>query len=212
MVVKKYYIFGAHSRGQTLGVYIAGLYPYWELLGYLYNNDEDNPDKVGEVPVICLSKRSNLDLKAEVFIATRGIFHDDIENELRTIGFTNIKRVTPDFDNEIRNKFMPGYFSEKGREYRRLDSLLGEVGTLSDKSDISVNVYVVKSAFDSDLSSSFDLKLYEEYIQAGKALTDKKVVGCDVFDDTGDNISDMNRQMCDVLTGLDVHSCDTSNR
>ena len=47
----KFYIFGAHPRALTLAVYLKKLHPEWELLGYLYDNDEINPKEVDGIPV-----------------------------------------------------------------------------------------------------------------------------------------------------------------
>ena len=54
IIEEKVYIFGAHSRAQTFGVYIKSLYPDTEIAAYLYDNDEDNPEHIGDDPVFYL--------------------------------------------------------------------------------------------------------------------------------------------------------------
>ena len=49
------YIFGAHSRAQTLVIYLQYLCQDINIEAYLYNNDEPNPERVGEIPVVSLS-------------------------------------------------------------------------------------------------------------------------------------------------------------
>ena len=67
-----YYIYGAHSRGQTMGVYLEKIYPEWNNLGYLYDDDQDNPEVVRGVPVFKIQGEEELDVSARVYMATRG--------------------------------------------------------------------------------------------------------------------------------------------
>ena len=39
---QRYYVFGAHSRGQTFAQYMGKLHPEMELAAYLVDNDEIN--------------------------------------------------------------------------------------------------------------------------------------------------------------------------
>lgn len=63
----------------------------------------------------------------------------------------------------------------------------------------SLAIYVVKSIYDKKIENDLPLRSYEKEIQVGAALTDKKI--CDLQDDKGENISDRNRQYCE-LTAL----------
>ena len=49
--MQKVYIFGAHSRAQTLAVYLESLYPEIMVEAFLYSNEERNPERIGEVQV-----------------------------------------------------------------------------------------------------------------------------------------------------------------
>lgn len=62
-----------------------------------------------------------------------------------------------------------------------------------------LTVYVVKSIYDKVIKNNLPLRAYEKEIQVGAALTEKRI--CDLRDDTGDNISERNRQYCE-LTAL----------
>ncbi len=197
---EKYYIFGAHSRGQTLAVYLNKVYPDCELLGYLYDNDEENLAEVDGVPVYRLQGAPTLDIFADVYVGTRGANFEHAGEVLKRKGFKQVFYYNVALDNKLRNIFIPDYFKEHGWNYIRLD----EVISRSDKSVISESanrkntVFVVKSVFDTAIGSSDDLNYYETYIQAGRALTDTDISECRFRDDERDNISDRNKQMCEL--------------
>jgi len=89
-----YYIFGAHSRGYTLFEYLRTLEHENIMLGFLYANDEENPSDIEGVSVHYVGVDAEgdvfatLDRSARVYIATRGVYHDEIIDRLRKIGFT----------------------------------------------------------------------------------------------------------------------------
>ncbi len=203
--MKKYYIFGAHSRGQTLWAYLHILHPDWKMMGFLFDNDEINPESIDEIPVFRLSDDNlKIDGTAIVYIATRGTHHDEISKMLKNCGATNIIPVDVSLDNKLRNEFVPDYFKNTGRRYRRLDDLLTDIGV--NQKEIQGNnaskVYLAFSTVDSELTEKVPLRDYETYLQAGTALDEKKekemIRECVFFDNTGNNISLKNRQMCEL--------------
>lgn len=200
---KKYYIFGAHPRGQTLGVYLKKLYPEYTILGYLYDNGEDNPESINGVPVKHIDEGGSydIDLSAIFFIATRGVYHEHIESVLRHLGATDIIRVDAELDRRLRGEFVPRYFSEHGWEFNRIDIKGGTLKQGSVGGDMEAEIYVVRSHVDSPLTTEIPLNKNELYIQAGTSLTDYRVPGCSIWDNIGDNISEKNRQFCE-LTAL----------
>ena len=66
--MKKIYIFGAHSRAQTVGVYLTKLNKDMEIAAYLVNNDETNESMIDGIPVVHISKDSVLDTTLPVYI------------------------------------------------------------------------------------------------------------------------------------------------
>ena len=105
-----YYIFGAHPRAYTLHQYLKTLKPERNILGFFYNNDEENPEEIEGIQVINLKRKDvELDCSSEVFIATRGIYHEKIINYLKEFGFEKITSVTPQMDTELRNQYVKEY-------------------------------------------------------------------------------------------------------
>ena len=134
-----------------------------------------------------------MDTSLPVYIATRGIFHKGIDEHLRRSGFMDIRPVTPKMDMDLRNRFIIRKFEEDSRGFSEIDEIRGETA--------SAGIYTVKSVSDSQIQSEPELYSYERYIQAGTALTDKRLSECDYFDSAGNNISRRNRQFCE-LTAL----------
>ncbi len=206
---KRIYIVGAHSRAQTLAVYLQYLYPDVIIEAYLYDNSEKNPSNIEGVEVARIDGNKKLQTDYPVYIGTRGVYHKKIEERLKRYGFINIIPVTAEFDLKIRNEYLKKYYKDIGRKFLKidtLDSVRGEdnfIQTVKSipNENISAKIYVVKSAFDKPLQQSYMLAPYEQEIQAGAALTEIRLPGVMLKDNVGDNISDKNRQFCE-LTAL----------
>ena len=184
---ERVYIFGAHSRARTLGVYLTSLYPGLTIEAYLINNDEKNAKEIEGVPVLRVNTDTVLDLSVPVYLGVRGIYHEELTALLTAMGMKRIIPVTPKLDIELRNHYLEKYLAEQGRDFKKLNEYSAAC------------VYVVKSAADKPLKNDYELKAYEKEIQVGAALTEKRIAA--VTDDTGFHISQKNRQFCE-LTGL----------
>ena len=197
-----YYIFGAHSRGQTMGVYLKKLHDDWNNLGYLYDDDQINPETVRGVPVFKIQGEQEIDVSATIYIATRGSSFAHVKEVLEEYGFSpdNIMPVDVELDSRLRNEFVPEYFREQKREFIRLENLLDLCGNAHESAgrNVDTKIYVVRSAADSDIMSVVPLCNDESFIQAGRALSDTALSECDYYDNTGDNISTQNKQMCEL--------------
>ncbi len=182
------YIVGAHSRARTLGVYLKKLYTDIRIEAYLYDNDELNPDNIEGIPVIHFDESMLLRTDYTVYLGTRGIYHPALTEKLQRMGMKKIVPVTPQLDLELRNHFLSLYYAETGRNFDKLDTL-----------SKAVVIYVVRSVFDKPLQQSYSLSAFRQEIQVGAALTEERI--CELADNTGENISERNRQFCE-LTAL----------
>ena len=196
---KGIYIVGAHSRARTLGVYLRKIDPQIAIAAYLVNNDEVNPETIDGVPVLHFDRKIALETGNVVYLGTRGIYHDELKKELEKMGMHNIIPVTPQLDCELRNQYLLLHFREQGRSFEKLDDLLPFSEDDHKCTGAIGKIYIIKSAFDKALQSSFAEPVYTEYLQVGAALTEMRIAV--VTDDTGENISKRNKQFCE-LTGL----------
>lgn len=202
-----YYIFGAHPRGYTLYQYLKTLEPNRNILGFFYDNDEENPDNIEGIKVIKISDENNrledsigFDLSAEVFVATRGVFHEKIISKLKSIGFKNVTPVTPSMDTELRNRYVKDYYASKERAFEKISDF-NQTCSLKDSNLKKTCIYIAKTIFDQPFQQPVELKDYERIIQAGSALSENKLTEASFYDDNGENISNKNQQFCE-LTAL----------
>lgn len=197
--MEKIYIVGAHSRARTLAAYFRYLYPDTILKAYLVDNEEENPEVVDGVPVIHIDKDTRPDTDCAVFIGTRGVYHQKLEEKLAALGFHAIYPVTAELDSGIRKKYLKKYFKEKGRDF----CLIDDMGVTKNVFCTCQNagIYVAKSVYDKPLKQEYKSACYEKEIQVGAALTGERLGNDILTDSTGDNISAQNRQFCE-LTGL----------
>lgn len=191
------YIFGANSRSQTLGIYLKKLNPKLKVTAYLIDNDEKNPCAIDGVPVLHLKNHLELCTTRKVYLGTRMVYHKEISEKLKSLGFEKIIFNTPDLDIELRNKYLHIYYSECGRSFDKLENVMIGDGRHCDSNNSCI--YVIRSVSDVPLTEKWEKKPWRKILQAGAALTDVSISA--LKDNTGENISDRNKQFCE-LTGL----------
>jgi hypothetical protein len=200
--VEQIYILGAHSRAQTLAVYLRYLYPSISVKAYLFDNEEKNAEKIDGIPVIRLDKYTNLHKNYPVFIGTRGVYHTSLSIKLKKLGVQQIYPVTVELDLKLRNDYLKRYLSGVGRNFDKIEEFKGfKVLAPNYTERLKACVYVVKSVYDKPLQQYCDLTSYERHIQVGSALTNIRLSEGILTDDVGENISVKNKQYCE-LTAL----------
>lgn len=197
----KIYIVGAQSRAKTLTGYLSLLYPDVKIQAYLVDDLSQNDAFVQGVPVCKLDSTNSWHLDYPVFIATKGIYHNDIEAKLREIGFQNIIPVTVEVDNQLRNAYVEAVFAKENRIFQKIDKLQAEEFFKKDKNKLNAHIYMAKSIYDKPLQSDYTCRAYEKPIQVGAALTSERLEPGILTDCEGENISEKNRQYCE-LTAL----------
>ena len=144
---------------------------------------EGNETSIDGVPVRILDSVEKIDSSCDIFIATKGIYHEDITNRLKKRGMERIIPITVELDNAFRNAYVKKYYWQEHENFIKITDLCVH------QSDAVI--YSAKSVYDKTLQSKYNCPVYEKEIQVGAALTD-----CD-----GENISTKNRQYCE-LTAL----------
>lgn len=120
-VERKIYIAGAHSRAQTLRVYLQYLYPDIQIESYLVDDMTENDSVVGDIPVFMIKEGLHTDYP--VYIGTRRINHPKLIEELKSVGFSEIIPVTVDLDIQLRNEFIRKIYAEQGKKFVLIDDL-----------------------------------------------------------------------------------------
>jgi len=192
--LSKVYIVGAASRAKTLTGYLSYLYPSVSIVAYLVDAQEGNETIINGVPVQIIDDGAKFFTENPVLIATKGAYHEDICRRLVTIGFTDICPVTPEVDNYLRNEYVKSVFENEGKKFCKLEHF-----TTTEYSDCrKACIYMAKSIYDKPLQGEYHNPDYEKAIQVGAGLTEQRLKDCSYTDNVGENISNKNRQYCEL--------------
>lgn len=180
-------IYGAGLMGKSLYKVLTDK-PFEKYVeAFIVNSLENNPNQINETEVIQLSDADSYK-HSYILVALHEKYLKDAMKELTDNGFNNLIPVSFDSDlwSDIRGKWM----IENGMlNYKKMDKLYSK----------ELHIYVVHSEFDRTLNEDVVDSNYEISIQVGAALSNK--IMYEVTDDKGDNISQKNKQYCE-LTAL----------
>lgn len=191
----KVYIFGAHSRANTTAKYIKTIFPGSDIVAYLYDNDEVNDCSIDNAPVLDIRRKPTLDTSLPVYIATKGVYHEPIIKRLKSAGFSDIRPVTVAVDMQLRREYIRKTFANRGWDFRMIDS----INPLSKDETTTACIYEVRSVYDKPLTKeNYEKQKFERSIQVGAQMTNVRLDECCFYDNSGENISSMNRQMCET--------------
>ncbi len=180
-------------------------HPYRFKIEYCVVSDmRSNPAYVMGIPVIDLKKAETVIKKDAVFfIAATDKNLTLIWRLLHSRGFLHTIALT--FDSDLWECFRGDYFREyclaNGQPYRMLEEELGKIepSSVGGPSRGGARVYAVRSHADRKLKEDMQRFTWEIPIQAGAALTEERM--CAICDNTGEHISNKNREYCE-LTAL----------
>lgn len=135
---------------------------------------KDNPPQIEDTPV-----REVAELSREMFVivAVTELVQKEVLPELASLGFKNVFALTQHEEHLL----MSVYYLKSGEFLNQTAPFV---------------LYEVRNHRDKPLTSRIQLEHWEIPIQAGAALTDKRIA--ELQDDVGENISAKNRQYCEM--------------
>ncbi|WP_277934536.1 DUF4422 domain-containing protein [Parablautia intestinalis] len=183
-------IYGAGVMGKALMPCLRD-FPYnLRIACFLVEHMKNNPVEIEGIPVIDLEHAATLK-NGTILVALHEKYLADAIKNLREKGFFNLISISFDSDiwSSIRWNWLYEHERKCGTTFLSLEDALNK----------DLHVYVAHSITDKTLKDVFPIRKFEIPIQVGAILTDKKIFS--IRDDQGENISEKNRQYCE-LTAL----------
>lgn len=192
-------IYGARIVAGQVANCLMGAPYNLNIAAFLVSGKEGNPDEIMGIRVLTLEESGEKYKDALVIVAVLEKYLDDIMENLRKEGYSDILLFTFESDlwSSIRGNYYKNLCLEQGKKYLTLEEELEKVTT--EESMKSVSVYMAKCHADRILRESMCGYEWETPIQVGTDLTNQRI--SDVCDNTGENISCKNKKYCE-LTAL----------
>lgn len=194
-------IYGARIVAREVANCLIGAPYHLSINVFMVSDMENNPESIMGIKVMDIAEGKKYYQNALILVAVMEKYLDEIMENLKNNGFTNIIPLC--FESDLWSDLRGNYYRElrtsQGREYNTVEEELEKV---TDKeSDVAddVHIYMAKCHLDKMTRGDFSKYDWEIPIQVGAALTEQKI--CEVCDNQGDNISLKNREYCE-LTAL----------
>lgn len=149
---------------------------------FVVSKPENNPTAIQDIPVKTLD---SIPTEMFVIVAVTELLQAEIAANLEVHGFQNTFFLTQ----HEEHRLLSAYFSKLGKFPVALKTAL-----VDETPDLMM--YMVKNHQDKPLRNPPVIGNFERTIQAGAAISDKRIA--EYFDDTGDNISEKNKQYCEM--------------
>lgn len=179
----KFYIYGAQVI--AIGAYTAikGLTEK-SPEAFVVSDITNNP---AEIDGISVRELDGLNKEVLIVVAVTELVQKEVVPFLQKNDYNNLIILTQHVEHELMSK----YFDSIGR------FPCVETGNL--ECNVDMALYEVSNHRDKPLSTHPDLFEYEYSIQAGATIADRII--CDKLDNVGINISDKNKQYCEMTAG-----------
>lgn len=198
MSAEEVIIYGAGDMGRALKKCLESEPFNKQISAYIVQNMKNNPSDIEGSPVISISSGESYKNKLLLVALNDKI----IQEALTVIQMYKFENVIPvSFDGDLWCKIRDLWF-ESHREILTISYRHYEAEKVSERENYEIDmphVYVAKSVYDKQINEKMPQKEYERYIQVGATLTSETIA--EIKDNVGNNISDKNRQYCE-LTAL----------
>ena len=178
---KNFYIYGAQvvAYGAFNAILrLTGKKP----TAFLVSSLTQNPRLIDGIAV---TTPEAADPAAPIIVAVTELLQNEIATSLKAQGFSNLFLLNAHEEHLL----MSAYFADMGK-FPLLDPMLER----RDPPDFAL--YEICNHRDKPLTAPPNLRPFEHPLQAGAALTDKRIAA--LTDDTGENISAKNKQYCEM--------------
>lgn len=193
-------VFGARIVAVEVASCLMGEPYHLHISKFVVSQVEENPTEFFGRPVISLSRAENeISKNTLIVIACMEKNLEEITKSLHQAGFHNLLPLTFECDlwSYLRGNYFMEYCRKNHKKYLKLEEELASVKDIKPKQEVCI--YTAKCHVDKVLHEDTSRFSWEIPIQVGAKLTEKRI--CKVCDNTGDNISDKNREYCE-LTAL----------
>ncbi|MCI8292286.1 MAG: DUF4422 domain-containing protein [Hespellia sp.] len=172
----------------------------------LVSDLRENPDSIAGVPVMNLSEaKQRLSRDAVIIVTVVREKFESVRKLLNQSGYFHIIQITYEGDlwSLLRGNIYRESCLQQKKPYLMIEEELQVApifkGESEETSEKTMAVYTAKCHVDRNLKEDISRFSWEIPIQVGAALTDRNI--CEIRDNTGDHISEKNRQYCE-LTAL----------
>lgn len=197
---EKLVIYGARIVAKEVANCLMGEPYNLKINGFMVTDMNGNPDKLCDIPVVDIHEGKKLFQDALILVAVLERYLDEILDALEKEGFHNVVPVTFECDlwSELRGNYYRELREKDGLDYLTLEEELEKINA-RELEENNVHIYMAKCHVDKVLQADTSQFNWELPIQVGAALTDIKIAN--IQDNVGDNISEKNREYCE-LTAL----------
>ena len=194
-------IYGARIVAKEVANCLLGAPYQFAIKCFMVSDMAGNPESIMGIPVITVKEGREKYQNALILVAVMEKYMDEISYTLSQNGFQNI--IFLGFESNLWSALRGNYYCElrkcQNKSYITLEEELQKVSVSDDKDTSEVHIYMAKCHVDKPLSIDFSKYNWEIPIQVGASLTDQRIT--DICDNQGENISEKNREYCE-LTAL----------